>query len=201
MPTEIVPQIPARPCAERAPTGSSRYFSIVSTPKTTIAPATEADHGSRPELDVAGWSRDSHEPRDRAVAGHADIERAGLEPADEHRPEHAGRGRELGVQRDLGEDTAAGGQRRTGVEPEPADPEDHHPEADDRHRVTGDRPWLAVSAVLALAGAEQQQCRQGPPLHRSGGRPTSRRSQGLPCRRCRQAVRCPTRTRERPAGR
>src|SRR5918912_713837 len=39
-PHESVPQIPARPCADSAPTGSSSTFSIASTPTTTITPAT-----------------------------------------------------------------------------------------------------------------------------------------------------------------
>ena len=40
IPHERVPQIPARPCAEVAPTGSSITFSIANTPTTTITPAT-----------------------------------------------------------------------------------------------------------------------------------------------------------------
>ena len=40
MPQESVPQMPARPCAESAPTGSSMHLSIASTPNTTITPAT-----------------------------------------------------------------------------------------------------------------------------------------------------------------
>ena len=40
MPQDSVPQMPASPCAEGAPTGSSSTFSIASTPKTTITPAT-----------------------------------------------------------------------------------------------------------------------------------------------------------------
>ena len=40
-PQASVPQIPARPCAESAPTGSSSTFSIASTPSTTMIPATK----------------------------------------------------------------------------------------------------------------------------------------------------------------
>ena len=40
IPHESVPQMPARPCAESAPTGSSMNLSIARTPKTTITPAT-----------------------------------------------------------------------------------------------------------------------------------------------------------------
>ena len=39
-PQESVPQMPARPCADSAPTGSSSTFSIRITPYTTITPAT-----------------------------------------------------------------------------------------------------------------------------------------------------------------
>ena len=39
-PHETVPQMPARPCADRAPTGSSISLSIAYTPSTTITPAT-----------------------------------------------------------------------------------------------------------------------------------------------------------------
>ena len=55
-------------------------------------------------------------------------------------------------------------ERRAGVEAEPAEPEDQHAEAEQRHVVPRDRPRLAVRAVLALARAEQQQRRQ-----RAGG--------------------------------
>jgi hypothetical protein len=41
-----VPQIPARPCAESAPTGSSSLRSIASTAKTTISPATKPMMGA-----------------------------------------------------------------------------------------------------------------------------------------------------------
>ena len=40
-----------------------------------------ADDRRRPDLDVAGGGGDRHQRRDRAVAGHADVDRPGLEPA------------------------------------------------------------------------------------------------------------------------
>src|SRR5205085_3010437 len=40
IPHESVPQTPASPCADSAPTGSSSTLSIASTPNTTITPAT-----------------------------------------------------------------------------------------------------------------------------------------------------------------
>ena len=60
----------------------------------------------------------------------------------------------------LGEAVADRAERRARVEAEPAEPEDEHAEADERHRVPGDRPRLAVGAVLAPARAEQQQRRE-----------------------------------------
>ena len=40
IPHDSVPQMPARPCAESAPTGSSSTFSIMITPYTTMTMAT-----------------------------------------------------------------------------------------------------------------------------------------------------------------
>src|SRR5919202_3500370 len=40
MPHDSVPQMPATPCADSAPTGSSSLRSIASTQSTTITPAT-----------------------------------------------------------------------------------------------------------------------------------------------------------------
>ena len=97
---------------------------------------------------------------DRAVAGHADVERAALQVDGERGADHTGGRGELGVQHHLAEERGAGFEGRTAVEAEPADPEDDHAEADQRHRVTGDRPRLAVGVVLAATRAEQQQRRE-----------------------------------------
>ena len=71
------------------------------------------------------------------------------------------RGRsELRVQRHLGEEVVRGAERRTGVEPEPADPQQQDAEAHKGHRVPGDRPRLAVGAVLAAPRSEEQQRRK-----------------------------------------
>src|SRR3954452_21445262 len=48
-----------------------------------------------------------------------------------------------------------------GVDPNQPQPQDQDAEAEDRHRVARDRPRLAVRPVLALAGAEQEQCGEG----------------------------------------
>ena len=61
---------------------------------------------------------------------------------------------------DLGEAAVERVERRARVEPEPAEPQDQHAEPEQRHVVTGDRPRLAVGAVLAAARAEQQQRRE-----------------------------------------
>ena len=120
----------------------------------------EADDRGRPELHVAGRGGDADEARDRAVAGHADVERAGLEVRHQAGADDAGRRAELRDEHDLGEARAARAERRAAVEAEPAEPQDQHAEADERHRVARDRPRLAVGAVLAAARAEQQQARE-----------------------------------------
>jgi hypothetical protein len=61
---------------------------------------------------------------------------------------------------DLGEAAVGRAQRRGAVEAEPAEPEDEHAEAEQRHVVAGDRPRLAVGAVLALARPEEGSARQ-----------------------------------------
>ncbi len=78
---------------------------------------------------------------------------------------------QVGDQRDLGEPVAdprrrvtEGAQGRAWVEPEPAEPEDQHAEADQGHRVPRDRPRLALGVVLAPPRAEQEQGRE-----RAGG--------------------------------
>ena len=76
------------------------------------------------------------------------------------RGQHSRRGGEVGDQRDLREAVADRAQRGAGVEPEPAEPQDQHAEADQRHRVPRDRTRLAVGPVLADPRAEQQQRRQ-----------------------------------------
>src|ERR1051325_8426315 len=48
-----------------------------------------------------------------------------------------------------------------GVKPDRAEPQDEDAQAEQRHVVAGDRPRLAVGAVLALARSEVQEHRQG----------------------------------------
>ena len=76
--------------------------------------------------------------------------------------DHAGRRGQVGDDDDFGEAAADRAEGRARVEPEPAEPEDQHAEADQRHRVPRDRPRLAVFRVLADPRAEQQQRREGP---------------------------------------
>ena len=71
--------------------------------------------------------------------------------------EHAGGGREVRDHRDLGEAAVERAQAGARVEAEPAEPQDQDAEAEQRHVVAGDRPRLAVGAVLAATRAEQQQ--------------------------------------------
>ena len=77
-----------------------------------------------------------------------------------HRAEHAGGGAEVRDDGDLGEAVADRAERRARVEAEPAEPQDQHRQADQRHVVAGDDVRLAVGAVLAEARPEQQQRRE-----------------------------------------
>jgi hypothetical protein len=74
--------------------------------------------------------------------------------------DHAGGGRQVRHDDDLGEAVPARAQRRARVEAEPPEPQDQHAEPEERHRVPGDRARPPVGAVLALARAQQQQRRQ-----------------------------------------
>ena len=153
--------MPARPCADSAPTGSSIHLSIASTPTTTITPATAPMIGAAHDLHVARRGRDGHQRGDRAVAGHADVDLLVFTVHQSDGGEHARGGREVRDHGDLREATVQRVQRRAGVEPEPAEPQDQDAEAEQRHVVPRDRPRLAVLAVLAAARAEQQQRREG----------------------------------------
>ena len=150
--------MPARPCADSAPTGSSIFLSIASTPSTTITPATRADDRRGPQLDVARRGRDGDQARRsrrcrpcrcrsswscRYIIGDGG--------------DHARGGREVRDHRDLREAPVERVQAGARVEAEPAEPQDQHAEAEQRHVVARDRPRLAVGAVLAAARAEQQQ--------------------------------------------
>ena len=107
-----------------------------------------SDDRRGPELDIARRGGDSDEPGDRAVAGHADVERLRLQPDDQRRGDGTGGCRELRVQRHLGEEVVARPEGRARVEPVPADPQQQHAEADDRHRVPRYCPWLSIRPVL-----------------------------------------------------
>ena len=58
-----------------------------------------ADDRRRPQLDVARRRRDGHERGDRAVAGHADVDRLRLPVRGADGGQHAGGGRHLGDER------------------------------------------------------------------------------------------------------
>ena len=82
----------------------------------------------------------------------------------DERAEHAGGRRDLGDEQDLGEAAVHRVERRARVEPEPAQPQDQYAEPEQRHVVPGNRPRLAVPAVLAAPRPEVQQHRE-----RAGG--------------------------------
>ncbi len=74
------------------------------------------------------------------------------------RPERPG---DRCVRRNGGELNVGGGERRGGVEAEPAEQEDERAEQRHRDVVSGERAWLAVAAVLADAWAEHEGAGEG----------------------------------------
>ena len=83
------------------------------------------------------------------------------------RADDAGRRGEVRVQRDVGEEADAAevdAERRAGVEPEPAEPQDDHAERGERHVVARDRLRLPVDE---LADARPEEQRSGEPRERA----------------------------------
>ncbi len=74
--------------------------------------------------------------------------------------ETTGDRRQQGVDGD-GHDALVGAQLGTGVEAEPAEPQDEHAEDRERNVVAGDRPRLSVGAVLADPRPERHRSHQG----------------------------------------
>ena len=119
----------------------------------------EPDQDRRPRRHERTRRGDRHERRDRAVQHHREVGLLDHEPRGHDGAEDAGRGREVRVQRDVREEADAAevdAQRRTGVEAEPAEPEDDHAERRERHVVPGDRVRLPVFSVFSDAGSEEQ---------------------------------------------
>lgn len=98
-------------------------------------------------------SRDGDEAGEQAVAGHARIGLAGLDPHDRHGRHGAGRGGEGGRHGDRA-DGRVGRQLRARVEAVPAHEEDEHAKEGERQAVAGDDARVPVGVVLADAGAE-----------------------------------------------
>ncbi len=156
--------MPARPCADRAPTGSSITLVDRVDAEHHDDAGHEADHHRRPGDHVARPGGDRNERRDRAVAGHADVDRLGPPVRGGDRGNHAARRGQVGDDQDLGEAAVDGVERRARVEPEPAQPQDEDAQAEQRHVVAGDRSRLALHRVFAAPWAEVQHGRQ-----RAGG--------------------------------
>ena len=151
-------------------------------------PGDEADDRGRPGVDVSRRSGDRDQRGDRPVAGHADVGLAGPEPDRRQRSEHPAGGGDVGDQDDVGEadiagmagNGAQGAERRTGVEPEPAEPEDEGGQADERHAVARDHVRLAVRRRTCRASARAGAGPRARRWRRSDGPPWSRRSPASP---------------------
>src|SRR5215208_1001523 len=123
----------------------------------------EADHNRGPGRDEPACGGDGHERREDAVQHHRDVRLAQHEPGRDRAADRAGRGREVRRQRDVREeaDAVAGddAERRAGVEPEPAEPEDDRPQHGVGDVVAGDRV-PAAALKLADPRAQEQRARQ-----------------------------------------
>ena len=87
------------------------------------------------------------------------VERVG--PPGDHRRQGAGRCGQRGGDDHMADVLAHRGERRPGVEPVPAEPEDEHTKGSEQQRVAGDGKGVALRVVLADPGAEHQHAREG----------------------------------------
>ena len=177
-PSASAPQAPHTPCTANAPTGSSmrKRISTQDTARTTSRPATRPIRTAAAGLTNAHGRGDRHQAAEQAVAGHRDVGLAQAVPDEDQRREGAGAGGEHGVDGDGGDARIGAGQRRAGVEPEPAERQDQRP--DDRHRqvVAGDGADGPVAPELAGARPEHDRAGQRRQSRRSCAPPTSRRN-------------------------
>ena len=116
--------------------------------------AIDADDGGGPRRHEGAGGGDGHEAGEHAVDHHAGVRLAGPPRDVEHRHDGTDGTGDRRVGGDGGELDVGGGERRGGVEAEPAEQQDEAAEHRHRDVVAGDGPRLAVGAVLADAGAE-----------------------------------------------
>ena len=159
-PVASVPQTPDMPCTATAPIGSSiPILSTKITPKTAMkpepTPITIAAHGAtKPEAAVIATSAPSAPFSIIEMSGLPSLTQATQMPVTRARG-----GGDVRRHRDVGEVAEAAEvdrQRRAGVEPEPAEPEDQRPEHGVRDVVARDRVRAAVGAELADPRPEDQ---------------------------------------------
>ena len=123
-----------------------------------MAPVTTAPSGFMVPVPAG----DPHQPGQHTVAGHGYVQRTGLAPDDRAGHHTAGGcGQERGHCGPHHE--VVGRQLRTGVEPEPAEPQDEHAQHHEGDVVPGHGPGVAVLVVLADAGPEEDGPHQGGP--------------------------------------
>ena len=120
-----------------------------------------ADNHRGLDRDVGAAAGDGDQPGEAAVDGHAEVGFAHRNPGGDGGGEDGDNRRGVGGHQDV-EDVfrVLEAHRRAGVEPEPAQPEDKQADNRQRHAVAGDGLRLAVLAVLADAGPEDDRARQ-----------------------------------------
>jgi hypothetical protein len=123
----------------------------------------EADHDRGPGRHEGARRCDGDESGDGAVQHHREVGLLHDEPGGDDRTEDPGRGGQVGVERDIGEEADApevDAQRRARVEAEPPKPEDEDAERRVGHVVARDRVRLSVDE---LADPRPQEERAGKP--------------------------------------
>ena len=135
-------------------------------------PATATDDQRAGAAHETGARCDGDEARHGAGGGAERGAVAGRQLLDDQPAEHRGGGREVGVDEGLGGD-AVGAERRAGVEPEPAEPQD--PGADHRQRqvVRGHR-LVAVTTPVADHGDDGEGGDAGVDVDRRAAREVER---------------------------
>ena len=115
---------------------------------------------SSPRLHEGTWRGDRHESGEHAVGHHARVGLAHPLHAAEHRDHGAERRSDGGVRRDHGKTNIRGGQRRSGVEPEPAEQQDERPEHRHRDVVSRERSRLSIRTELPDSCTEYESARE-----------------------------------------
>ena len=136
-------------------------------------PGKGPDEDRRARGNVGAAGGDPHQPGQRPVEAHAHLRFSELQPGDQHGQGRPGRRRQIGVHENHG-DGLVRRRGRSGVEPEPAQPEDKDAQGRQRHVMPQNWPD-AILGVFSQTRAEDQGPGQSRPAahrvnHRRSGK-------------------------------